>query len=315
MEKKQVAANGARRYATDLSDEQWKLVETILPPAKPGGRPRTTNIRRVVDAILYVVTTGCQWRNLPHEFPPWGTCYHYFSAWQKTGLSKRLMLRLAKKVRVAEGHKRRPEVACIDSQSVKTGKYATAGRGYDGGKRVKGRKRHLVVDDLGLPLAITVTSANTQDRVGGKTAIERAAKSLRGKGLRELHADGGYSGKPFRKLVRKTIKAAIKIAGNLARQTKSFVPVPVRWVAERSFAWLKNSRRLAEDQERLPRTSRSMINWAFIRLMLNRLSCQGAASWRPRRKRRSLVTPRKRQAVRRRPATVAVSGGRRRSAN
>jgi putative transposase len=275
---------GPRRYATDLTDEQWALIEPMLPPAKPGGRPRTTDLRRVVDAILYVLTTGCQWRNLPHEFPAWGTCYYYFSTWQKSGFSTRLMGRLVKKVRVAEGHDPKPNIASIDSQSVKTGKYATAGRGYDGGKRVKGRKRHLLVDELGLPIAIAVTAANTHDKVGGEKVLERAAKVLRGKGLKELHADGGYRGAPFRKLVRRFIKAKTKILGNIAQKTKCFVPLPERWKAERSFGWLKNSRRLAEDQERLPRTSRAMISWAFIRLTLNRLAGQLPTPWQPRQK-------------------------------
>jgi putative transposase len=221
-----------------------------------------------------------------------------------------MMLRLAKKVRVAEGYDATPKIASIDSQSVKTGKFATAGRGYDGGKRVKGRKRHLIVDELGLPLAIAVTSANTHDKRGGEKVVIRAAKSLRGKGLKELHADGGYRGKPFRTLVRKTIKAATKIAGNLARQAKSFVPVPVRWIAERSFGWLKNSRRLAEDQERLPRNSRSMINWAFIRLMLNRLSGQGSDPWQRRRKRSTRIARRTCKPIRRLPrATVRAADG------
>ena len=179
MEKVQLAPNGARRYATDLSDEQWKLIAAMLPPPKPGGRPRTTDVRRVVDAILYVVTTGCQWRLLPHQFPVWGTCYSYFRAWQKSGLSRRLMLRLGKKVRLAEGGEAIPQIASIDSQSVKTGKFATAGRGYDGGKRIKGRKRHIIVDEFGLPLAVAVTSANTHDTVGGKKVVKRAAKLTR----------------------------------------------------------------------------------------------------------------------------------------
>lgn len=262
-------------YDTDLNDQQWELIKPLIPLAKPGGRPRKTNPRQVVNAVLYLVKTGCQWRNLPKSFPPWQTCYRYFRQW--SGLTNAISQRLVKTVRKAEGRAKRPSIAIMDSQSVKTGKMVSEDKGYDGGKHVKGRKRHIAVDTLGLPLAIHVTSANTHDKRGGKVVVERMARWIKHGRIKKIYADGGYSGKPFKLIVKKNLGAKLTISAGIGKRVKGFLPIKKRWVVERTFAWLGDYRRLDKDQECKARHSKAMIRWAFIRLMLNRLSPQWPA--------------------------------------
>lgn len=261
-------------YETDLSDEQWALIAPLIPPPKPGGRPRTTDVRRVFDACLYVVKTGCQWRQLPNDFPPWRTVYGYFIDWgsnAKGGMFHRLHRCCYFKARKLVGRNHYPSVVIVDSQSVKTGKMGGV-RGYDGGKHVKGRKRHTAVDTLGLPMAITVTAANVHDTKGGKKSLVRVSKFMRGRKLKKIYADGAYVAKDFRNWVHETFDATMRISKNLAQKFKTFVPVSQRWVIERSFAWWQDYRRLTMDYERLLKTSRSMLRLAAIRLILNRLA-------------------------------------------
>jgi putative transposase len=256
-------------YQTDLSDQQWALIEPLLPKAKPGGRPRKTELRRVVDAILYLVKSGCQWRLLPTDFPPWETVYTYFRNWRVTGVIRRISQRLVKKVRRKEGKKPYPTIAAMDSQSVKSGKMVSADKGYDGGKHVKGRKRHIAVDILGLPLDVYVSSGNTHDTRGGEQVVERMSRWLHG--VKKVYADGGYMGKPFKKLVKRVLGATVSIKKGIGKKVKGFVPIAKRWVVERTFAWLGDYRRLDKDQERLTRNSVAMIRWASINIMLRRL--------------------------------------------
>jgi putative transposase len=262
---------GKLPYQTDLTDPQWAVIEPLLPKAKPGGRPRTTDLRRVADAILYLVKTGCHWRLLPSDFPPWRTVYEYFIAWRKTGTLRRIHNLLVKKVRHAAGKTSYPTIAILDSQSVKTGKMCSEDKGYDGGKHVKGRKRHVASDILGLPIAISVTSANTHDKVGGARVVERIAKFLNERKLKKLYADGGYVGMPFRFLVKRTLGATVSISKNLGKKIKGFVPIKKRWVIERTFAWLGDYRRLDKDQERKVLNSIAMIRLASICMMLRKL--------------------------------------------
>lgn len=260
----------AKVYDTDLTDDQWEIIKPLIPQAKHGGRPRTTDVRQVVNAILYLDKTGCQWRNLPKDFPPSGTCYRYFKQWG--GLTNAITQRLVKMVRKAEGRAKRPSIAIMDSQSVKTGKMVSEDKGYDGGKHVKGRKRHIAVDTLGLPLAIHVTSANTHDKVGGKKVIERMARWIKPGRIKKVYADGGYGGEPFKEIVKTTLGATLKISKGIGKKVQGFLPQKKRWIVERSLGWLGDYRRLDKDQERKAFNSKVMIRWAFIRLMLNRLS-------------------------------------------
>jgi putative transposase len=258
-------------YSTDLSDQQWALIELLLPKAKFGGRPRKTNIRRVVDAILYLVKTGCHWRMIPSDFPPWRTVYEYFMTWRRFGVLRKIQQLLVKKVRRKEGKKLYPTIAVLDSQSVKTGKMVSHDKGFDGGKRVKGRKRHIATDILGLIIGVHVTGANTHDKVGGKLVVERLTKFMQGKGLKKVYADGGYVGGPFRYLVKQQLGASVHISKNLGKKVGGFKPIRKRWVVERSLAWLGDYRRLDKDQERLTRNSVAMIRLASISMMLRRL--------------------------------------------
>lgn len=257
-------------YSTDLSDQQWALIEPLLPKAKRGGRPRKTDIRRVVEAILYLVKNGCLWRNLPSDFPPWQTVYWYFDQWRDADIVKKIERTLVKKVRRKERKKTVPTIAILDSQSVKTGKMVSQDKGYDGGKHVKGRKRHIAVDILGLPLGACVSSANMHDKRGGEKVIQRVARWI--PKLKKVYADGGYSGKPFKDFVKRTIGATVSIKKGIGKKIKGFKPIAKRWMVERTFAWLGDYRRLDKDQERRAWNSLAMIRWAAINMMLRRLS-------------------------------------------
>lgn len=255
-------------YPSDLTDRQWDTVSLFIPPAKHGGRPQATSMRRTVDAIFYIVRAGCQWRQLPRDFPPWQTVYRYFAAWRDQGVIAEMQRALYGRVRMAEGRYELPSVLVIDSQSVKTGK-AGGLRGFDGGKRVKGRKRHLVVDTMGLMVDVAVSPANVHDTEGARRILGRIQEWIGGE-AQVVYADGAYGGRPFQRWLHDNLGARVEISANLAMVEKRFVPAKQRWVVERTFAWLGDYRRLDKDHERLISSSVAMIRWAMLRLMLNR---------------------------------------------
>jgi putative transposase len=263
-----------RAYTTDLTDEQWNQIEDFIPKPKFGGRPRKTDVRRCVDGILYLVRTGCQWRQLPHDFPPWETVYRYFTDWRKCGAVRKIQRYLYEMSSfINRGNPEGPSILVVDSQSVKTAK-AGGARGYDGGKRVKGRKRHLLVDSQGLMVDVSVTTANVHDTKGGIKVLTKAhkwmSKAFVGK-VKTVYADKGYQGPGFSSWVKGKMGAVAEISGSLAKLARKFVPVKKRWVVERSFAWFSDYRRLDKDHERKIVSSIVMMRWAMIRLMLVRL--------------------------------------------
>jgi len=256
-------------YPTDLSDAEWQRIKPYLPAPKSGGRPRVHSQREILNAIFYIVRSGCTWRMLPHDLPPWKTVYHYFRVWRKDGTWERINSALRVEVRVAAGREPEPSAAVLDSQSVKTTE--TPGvRGYDAGKKVNGRKRHLLVDTLGLVLMVIVHAANIQDRDGARLLLEKVKGRF--PRLRLIWADGGYSGKlvDWVKTVFHWVLEIVKRSDDV----KGFQVLPHRWVVERTFGWLGRYRRLSKDYEGLPESSEAMIYIAMIHLMVRRLGRQ-----------------------------------------
>ncbi len=258
-----------KAYPTDLTDEQWELLEPLLPKAKPGGRPRRVELREVINAIFYLLMAGCAWRLLPHDLPPWQTVYSYFRDWKRDQTWLEVNDHLREWVRLTDAREASPSAASLDSQSVKTGGLIADQIGFDAGKNVKGRKRHQLVDTLGLVILVVVTAASVTDYDGARLLLEqlhhRRQKFPR---LSLIWVDGGYRGEEFMRWVMDTyrwILEVIKRSDNL----QGFVLLPRRWVVERTFGWQLWSRRLSKEYERLPATSESFIYVASIRRMLN----------------------------------------------
>lgn len=254
-----------RPYPSNLSDQQWELIKIMIPPARHGGRKRTTDMRRVVEALLYLVRTGAAWRYLPQEFPPWKTVYYYFSKWSAQGVWAEMNTILTRILREKSGRNRSPSLGIVDSQSVKA-HYGEA-RGWDGFKKVRGRKRHLIVDTLGLILSCAVYAANERDPHGGVRALDQLPSRFLDR-LKTILGDAAYVG-PFDDVAwfHYGIKVERKKASNLESNLK-----PKRWIVERTFAWFNHFRRLSRDYERKLQNSESIIYLAMVAIMIKRIA-------------------------------------------
>jgi putative transposase len=257
------------RYPSDLSDEEWAILEPLLLSTEKRGRPPKWSLRHVVDAVFYLLRSGCPWRLLPGDFPPWQTIFYHFRKFRLSGLWFLILRALRATERKRTGKDSNPSAAIMDSQSVKTTEESAARNGYDAHKHVKDRKRHLLVDTLGLPLSVYVTPADVQDRVGARCLLARLKPLV--PRLTKIWADGAYGGEPLSKWCREEGGWDLEVVER-DRQTEGFRVLPKRWIVERTFGWLSRSRRLSKDYERRVQTSETLIEVAMIRLILKRLA-------------------------------------------
>ena len=259
-----------KAYATDLTDEQWAIVEPLIPAAKTGGRKREVNMREVLNTILYLNRTGCQWDMLPHDLLAKSTVYDYFATWRDDGTWQRLLDALRARVRVQAGREATPSAASIDSQTVKTTEQGGE-HGYDGGKKINGRKRHILVDTLGLLLAVVVTTAALDDGVAAAGVVEKL-KADDYPRLKKLWGDNKYHNHDFRQWLAHHRPGWELEVKTREPGVKGFAVLPKRWVVERTFAWQGRYRRNSRDYERRTDSSESMLRISSLHVMLRRLA-------------------------------------------
>lgn len=262
----------SKAYPSNLTHAQYEFLSDLIPAAKPGGRPRQVDIWEVLNAIFYVLVEGVRWRALPGDFPAWQTVYTYFRNWRQDGTWLNIHDRLHQWTRIEQQRHPSPSEAIIDSQSVKSAAMVNQAVGYDAGKHIKGRKRFMSVDTLGLILRVFVTAASVGEREGGKDVLKRVKRM--GKDVSRLHTiwvDGGFDGEPFMLWVMDFCRWIVQVVLR-PQPTNGFVVLKKRWVVERTFGWLMGCRRLVRDYELLPETSETFIYLAMIRIMVKRLA-------------------------------------------